>query len=87
MRKSNLWMPIIITAAFIAVIVGVFLYRQHGGSPTVSLSQIQSATGTDVAFIDGKININTAANAPRPTTNVCGSLFKIILTIIIVSRQ
>ena len=61
MRKTNRWTPIILTTVFTAVIFGVFTYRQHGGSSTVSLSQIQNTTNTSVAFIDGRININTAS--------------------------
>ena len=60
MRKTNRWTPIILTVIFTAVIFGIFIYQQHGGSRAVSLSQIQNTTGHPLSFVEGKINVNNA---------------------------
>lgn len=61
MRKSYRFTPIVITAVFAVIIFGVFQYRQRGGSPVVSLSEIENTSTVSVSYISGKININTAS--------------------------
>lgn len=65
MKNTKRYIPLVLTAIFACVLIGVFIYRQNKPS-TISLSNIQkeqnqTATNDLSPIYDGKININQAS--------------------------